>query len=308
MLVGLSEQERAGMVDKTVKGAAEPAGTEAAPVALGPSGNVLAEQARVGTARGAAAPNAVPPAERTVALPPPLAPPPAPPPAPPGPGRTGRTLVALLVGIVLGVAGTWGFNATFPPGRADAVPGTAPPSALPRPEPSAAPPAETATAGAEVTVLLKVSPSSATVTVDGTLVVPEDGLVEITGKSGSRHKVVLRAGPTETPFDVVIDETGPEPAEVALGSPPASAPAPVGAAPPTPPTGGTPAPAPPPAATPPPASPASVPATSPAAPAPKPAIVATPPPAPVPAVKPTPPAPPPPAKPAPKPAAGDEYE
>jgi eukaryotic-like serine/threonine-protein kinase len=73
------------------------------------------------------------------------------------------------------------------------------------------------------TVRLVVIPADATVEVEGTPVVPKDGLVEIHGALGSVHAVRVKAGDDETTTTIVVTEDGAIPPKIELHPAPAKA-------------------------------------------------------------------------------------
>jgi serine/threonine-protein kinase len=66
------------------------------------------------------------------------------------------------------------------------------------------------------TVRLVVIPADATVEIEGTPVVPKDGLVEIHGALGSVHAVHVKAGDDETTTSIVVTEDGAIPPKIEL--------------------------------------------------------------------------------------------
>ncbi len=80
-----------------------------------------------------------------------------------------------------------------------------------------APESSTSVAPAQMrTVRLAIDPANAIVQIDDQAVQPQDGFVELTGRLGSKHSVLLKVGDEEKKVDVFITEDGALPAKLVL--------------------------------------------------------------------------------------------
>jgi serine/threonine protein kinase len=97
------------------------------------------------------------------------------------------------------------------------VAASAGPMTEPSTAPVAAPPAPSASAPATRVVQVTIgAPADAKVDVDGSAVAVRAGKVEIEGALGSVHRVRVSAGGRETTTEVILADSGPSPARVAL--------------------------------------------------------------------------------------------
>jgi hypothetical protein len=157
------------------------------------------------------------------------------------PGSALRAAAAVACGALVGLAGTCGINAAFPPtgggtpqstGQSERVspvspspraPSSASASAGAGPSPSSsAPPV-----AADATVQVKITPPFAVVAVDGERRPVADGAVAVSGPVGSQHDLVVTVRGVSTTARITITDRGPEPAEVVFAGA-----APGGSAPP----------------------------------------------------------------------------
>jgi serine/threonine-protein kinase len=133
---------------------------------------------------------------------------------------SGSKLLPMLLGgvLVLGGGGLAAYRLTKAP-TAPAVSAEANASAAP------AAPAPVATERIiEIrSVQLAVVPATATAEIDGVTALVNNGMITLTGASGSVHQVRLRSGDNETTSNVVISEAGAVPNKLELSSKPVAA-------------------------------------------------------------------------------------
>jgi serine/threonine-protein kinase len=127
-------------------------------------------------------------------------------------GGVAGVMVGKLSGRAAGPAGASSGASSFASVAASAgsmtEPSTAPVAAPPAPSASAPP-----TRVVQVTI---AAPADAKVDVDGSAVAVRAGKVEIEGALGSVHRVRVSAGGRETTTEVILADSGPSPARVAL--------------------------------------------------------------------------------------------
>jgi serine/threonine-protein kinase len=138
---------------------------------------------------------------------------------PPPPPRDNRVAMAFTAVAVLGIGGLGVYWATRPPPPAPIPAFTAMPTAVPTPPPVepkpvvSASPIEVSPASGDSAVRrvkVVIAPLDANIELDGAkATLNKQGLLEISGKLGSNHRVTLTKGKNETTTDVAITEDGP---------------------------------------------------------------------------------------------------
>lgn len=144
----------------------------------------------------------------------------------PAAGRSPRgSIIALVATAVLGVGAFLGYRALAARPAASAAADRAASAIAPPPElPPSATPSVTASVVAAPAIVERafrleiVAPSTAVVEIDDAVAQVENGSVELRGALGSKHRVRIRLGKTETVGDVVVADSGLVPAKVQLGA------------------------------------------------------------------------------------------
>ncbi len=162
-------------------------------------------------------------------------------------GGSGRVILAIVVGVLIGGGGlaayyfkVRGSGAPTPTASVSAEPAPSPPPApAPSPPPSPSGSASATPAAEASTRALKVSPPYATFAVDGKAVTPRDGVIELDGAPGTSHQVRVAVGAAWQLITVKVTETGLEPDHIdfkpAPNAPKLAPPKPPGAPAPSPP-------------------------------------------------------------------------